>query len=252
MPGSVSKTLIVFAALLFLPLTVAKAEVRPVNPTHFLSAHSAEIDASPDAVWKRLIAPNDWWNPIHSWFGSSSNFYLDAQAGGCFCEIAQKKDQDDKLVTAASVEHMHVIFAEPSKVLRMQGALGPLQSEAVIGTLTVAIAARPDKPGSKISFTYVVSGHSRFPADRIAAAVDKVLAEQFANLVKPFAKLGGEPPLLPTQPAEEGASKDAASKDAVTPGDAKLDLGDIEKKAGDETKAEGPVLGNPAVTEPRA
>jgi hypothetical protein len=135
------KTLVPFAAIaiaLALASAPALAEVKPANSTSFLSSHKAEVKATPLELWKRLIAPKDWWNPDHSWSGSVAGFYIDAKAGGCFCEMFQKKDGKGKLQTTGSVEHMRVIFADPGKVLRMQGALGPLQSEAVLGTLTIA------------------------------------------------------------------------------------------------------------------
>ena len=36
---------------------------------------------------------------------------------------------------------MTVVYAAPDKALRMRGALGPLQSEAVTGVLTIALEA---------------------------------------------------------------------------------------------------------------
>lgn len=69
----------------------------------------------------------------------------------------------------------------------MQGALGPLQSEAVLGTLTVAMEPSKDGKGTKLSFSYVVGGHMRYKVADIAPAVDKVLGEQFKSLIAPFA-----------------------------------------------------------------
>ena len=99
---------------------------------------------------------------------------------------------DGKIKTTGSVEHMRVIFSQPGKVLRMQGALGPLQSEAVLGTLTVAIEPLKSGGGSKISFSYVVGGYMRYKTSEIAPAVDKVLGEQFKSLISPFAPKAGE------------------------------------------------------------
>lgn len=164
----------------------AFAEVKATSDSGFNSVHVAEVTAAPDIVWKRLIAPKDWWNKAHSWSGSSEGFYIDAQANGCFCELFQEKAADGKLKTVGSVEHMRVIFAQPGKVLRMQGALGPLQSEAVIGTLTVAMAPVKGGKGTKLSFSYVVGGYMRYKVAEIAPAVDKVLGEQFKNLIAPF------------------------------------------------------------------
>lgn len=172
----------------------AFAEVKTVTDTGFNVVHIAEVAAEPDIIWKRLIAPKDYWSKAHSWSGTSTGFYIDAQAGGCFCELFQEKGTDGKTKTTGSVEHMRVIFAQPGKVLRMQGALGPLQSEAVLGTLTVAIEPLKDGKGSKISFSYVVGGYMRYKTSEIAPAVDKVLGEQFKALIAPFAPRMGEEP----------------------------------------------------------
>lgn len=165
----------------------AFAEVKATSETGFNVVHIAEVTATPDAVWKRLLAPKDWWNKAHSWSGSSEGFYIDPQANGCFCELFQQKGDDGKIKTVGSVEHMRVIFSQPGKVLRMQGALGPLQSEAVIGTLTVAMEPIKDSENTKLSFSYVVGGYMRYKVAEIAPAVDKVLGEQFKNLAAPFA-----------------------------------------------------------------
>lgn len=173
-------------AMMFIA-TPAAAEVKSVGEHGFLVVHAGEVEAKPDDVWKRLLLPKDYWNPDHSWSGSVDGFYIDAQAGGCFCELVQEKDKAGKIVNKGSVEHMRVIFTQPGRVLRMQGALGPLQSEAVIGTLTVAI--EPSGAGSKLSFNYIVGGYSRFPLDKIAPSVDRVLGEQFERMIKPLGKI---------------------------------------------------------------
>jgi hypothetical protein len=164
----------------------AWAEVKESSDSGFNIVHIAEVGATPDAVWKRLLAPKDWWNKAHSWSGSADGFYIDPQANGCFCELFQEKGTDGKLKTVGSVEHMRVIFSQPGKVLRMQGALGPLQSEAVTGTLTVAMEPLKEGAGTKLSFSYVVGGYMRYKVAEIAPAVDKVLGEQFKNLIAPL------------------------------------------------------------------
>ena len=167
----------------------AFAEVKSSSDAGFNVVHLVTVEAKPEEIWKRLIAPKGWWNKAHSWSGSSDGFYIDAQANGCFCELFQEKGDDGRLKTVGSVEHMRVIFAQPHKVLRMQGALGPLQSEAVTGTLTVAMEPSKDGASTKISFSYVVGGYMRYKVAEIAPAVDKVLGEQFRNLISPYKPL---------------------------------------------------------------
>src|SRR3546814_4871280 len=75
---------------------------------------------------------------------------------------------------------MRVIQAYPERALRMEGALGPLQSEAVTGILTIAIPEVEE--GTRIVWEYVVGGHMRFEIPVIAKAVDGVLSQQLAGL----------------------------------------------------------------------
>ncbi len=183
------KRLAILAATFAACSAPAHAEIKAADQNGFNIVQKATVNATPQEIWKRLLAPKDWWNAAHSWSGTSDGFTLDAQANGCFCELFQEKQKDGKLKTVGSVEHMRVIFALPGKVLRMQGALGPLQAEAVIGTLTVAIEpVKGDASNSILSFSYVVGGYMRYKVSDIAPAMDKVIGEQFAGLIRPFVK----------------------------------------------------------------
>jgi hypothetical protein len=167
----------------------AMAEIKAQSDTGFAVGHTAEVLAKPDEVWKRLLVHKDWWNPAHSWSGKTDGFYIDAQAGGCFCELLQDKAADGSVKPRGSVEHMRVLFTDPGKVLRMTGALGPLQSEAMQGTLTVAMEPLKDGAGTKISLSYVVGGYMRYKVGDIAPAVDAMLGDQFQRLIKPMGKV---------------------------------------------------------------
>lgn len=179
----------IFAAAALTLSSPAYAEIKSQSDAGFISGHNAEVLAKPDEVWKRLISPKDWWSSEHSWSGSVTGFSIDPKAGGCFCELLQDKAKDGTLKTRGSVEHMRVIFADPNKVLRMQGALGPLQSEALVGTLTIAMEPAKTGLGTRLSFSYVVGGYTRFPLSKIAPSVDAMLAQQFASLIKPLGKV---------------------------------------------------------------
>jgi hypothetical protein len=167
----------------------AAAEIKSQNETGFVVGHTAEVLGKPDEVWKRLLVPKDWWNPSHSWSGKTDGFYIDAQAGGCFCELLQDKAADGSVKPRGSVEHMRVLFTDPGKVLRMSGALGPLQSEAMQGTLTIAMEPLKDGAGTKISLSYVVGGYMRYKVADIGPAVDAMLGDQFQRLIKPLGKV---------------------------------------------------------------
>jgi len=170
------------AALALTPLA-ANAEVAQQSDAGFVIKHSAEAAADPQTVWKTLIAPAKWWSSDHTWSKNADNLYLDAQATGCFCEKLPKPEGAPADQRMGSVEHMHIIFADPQRgVLRMVGGLGPLQGEAVHGTLTVQLTKT--ETGTKIDFEYVVGGYMRFKTEEIAPAVDGVLGQQLAGLAK--------------------------------------------------------------------
>lgn len=158
----------------------AQAEVTNSTPNGFTAAHQTVVQGSAEDVWKALIAPARYWNPDHSWTGNADNFYLVPQAGGCFCELIRTTTDGNIKTSEGSVQHMRVIYAHNNKMLRLSGALGPLQSEAVTGTLTMQL--QPQGNDTVVRFTYKVGGYMEFPVDQIAPAVDGVIGEQLDRL----------------------------------------------------------------------
>ena len=80
---------------------------------------------------------------------------------------------------------MRVVYLAPGSTLRMSGALGPLQSEAVTGVLTMTLTA--DGEMTRIGWEYVVGGYARMPLAELAPLVDQVVGEQLLRLA---ARLG--------------------------------------------------------------
>lgn len=158
------------------PVTPAMAEVTGQSPLGFAVHHETEIAASPDDVWKTLRAPARWWSAEHSWSGDAANFWMDAQATGCFCEKLPAKDGKPM----GSVQHARILYADPGRLLRLSGALGPLQGEALTGTLTITLT--PKDAGTTVAFDYVVGGYMRFSPEEIAPAVDGVIGQQLTGL----------------------------------------------------------------------
>lgn len=187
------------AVLAFAP--AANAKVIDQGDAGFSVAHTAQVAATPADVWKMLRMPQSWWSKDHSWSGDAANFWLDPQAGGCFCEKLP-----DTGSGVGSVQHARILFAKPNQMLRLSGAFGPLQGEAVNATLTIQIKETPT--GSALRFDYVVGGYMRFKVADIAPAVDKVLGEQLLGLAN---ALGGAlPPTRDEKAADEGAGKPKA------------------------------------------
>jgi hypothetical protein len=198
--------------ILALPPSAA-AKLIDQSAAGFTTAHTARVAATPDDAWKILRMPQKWWQADHSWSGNAENLWMDAQAGGCFCE--KMPGADGAMATLGSVQHARIVFAKPGELLRLSGALGPLQGEAVTGTLTIQI--KPTEGGSLIRFDYVVGGYMRFKTDEIAPLVDRVIGQQVAGLAK---ALGGalppeekpSPADTPAEPAASSTGLEAAAK----------------------------------------
>lgn len=127
------------AVLALCAASPAAAAVTTITETGFVVRLVAETTAAPDDAWRTLVAPAQWWSPEHTYSGDAANLTIDARATGCFCEALPPSGDAPGRAVAGSVEHMRVIYAEPERFLRMTGGLGPLQSEAVQGTLTMTL-----------------------------------------------------------------------------------------------------------------
>lgn len=176
--------------------TPAWAEVTNQSDAGFEIELGADTPATASDAWQELIAPARWWSSEHTYSGDAANLYIDPQASGCFCEKLPVPKDAPAGQRIGSVEHMHVIYADPvRRVLRMKGALGPLQSEALDGTLTITL--KPVGEGTRIEWNYVVGGFMRMKSAEIAPLVDKVLSEQLARLA---ARLSPEAGAVPAKP----------------------------------------------------
>ncbi|KLI63555.1 SRPBCC family protein [Aurantiacibacter marinus] len=169
---------LVAAALLY--AGPAAAEIIESEHGGFASSHSVIVAADRSAVWEELVHPEQWWS--HTWSNDSANLHLESRAGGCFCESLPANGD----WAAGSVEHMRVVMVMPGTMLRMSGSLGPLQSEGLVGTLTVTLSE--DDGGIRITWDYIAGGQARFPVAQFGPVVDGVQAEFLGDLVN---RLGG-------------------------------------------------------------
>jgi|SRR5579872_4087889 len=157
-------------ALLLLPACLP-ADVADSSPAGFTVKLSVPIQASAADVYKSLLKVGEWWNPDHTFSHNAHNLSIEEKAMGCFCE---------KLPGGGAVRHLEVIHFVPGKTLIMSGGLGPLQSLAVTGTLSIQISGAGT--GAKVDVTYAVSGYLAGGLNNWAAPVDGVLKEQFTRL----------------------------------------------------------------------
>lgn len=193
-------------SLLLITALPAVAEVTNSAANGFTVKHQTTIAADADTIWKAMIAPTRYWNPDHSWTGNAENFYLVPQAGGCFCELIRTTSEDNIRSSDGSVQHMRVIYAHNGKMLRMSGALGPLQGEAVVGTLTMALVPEDDK--TLVHFEYKVGGYMELELEQISVGVDGVIGDQLARLAALFAVAEEED----TAPEEESDADSTAGE----------------------------------------
>lgn len=152
--------------------SAANAEIVNAGPNGFNLRHIIEApNVAAPVIWAALSDIGKWWDPEHTYSGDARNLTLDPVLRGCFCE---------KLSLYAGVEHGTVVFAQPTKTLRLVGALGPLQEFGVTGALTWTIEAAGG--GSRITMTYNVGGYADRPMSDWAPIVDEVLGVQAKRL----------------------------------------------------------------------
>jgi uncharacterized protein YndB with AHSA1/START domain len=169
---------IFIGALFALASSVSLAAVEDQAANGFTVTETAAIGAPADRVFQAVIVPSRWWNSEHTYSQNAANLALDARAGGCWCET---------LPGGGSVQHLMVVNVIPGKLLRLRGALGPLQGMGVDGALTVSL--RGSGNATQLTLTYAVGGYSRPGFGELAKAVDSVLADQTARL-KRFIETG--------------------------------------------------------------
>ena len=165
-------------ALVMLAGTLAQSAPQ-VMPTGFLVKFDVSINAPAAKVYDALVGQvGSWWDPQHTYSGDAKNLSLDARPGGCFCE---------KLPNGGGIEHARVIYVAPREVLRLSGALGPLQGSGVAGTLTWKLTSGTDN--TRLQLSYSVGGFIDGGFEKIAPAVESVLRVQLDRL-KQFAETG--------------------------------------------------------------
>jgi uncharacterized protein YndB with AHSA1/START domain len=161
-----------------------------VNSTGFLVKHEVSVNAAPAKVYDALMGQiGSWWDPQHTYSGDSKNLAIDARPGGCFCE---------RLQNGGGIEHMRVVYIQPGKLIRMSGALGPLQASGLAGSLTWKLTGSDGSTNLELS--YSVGGYMEGGIEKMAPAVNDMLGEQLQRL-KAFVETGN-PTLMTTKAAQ--------------------------------------------------
>ena len=167
------KTLL--AGLLFAGL--CGAEVVEKNANGFLIKHVVTVPVNAVKVYETIVDVGSWWESSHTFSGNARNLTITAKAGGCFCET---------LPSGGSVQHLAVVYAAPGKLLRMTGALGPMQGSGIAGALTFEL--KPVGTQTEITLTYSAGGYMQGGIQNIAEPANQMLAAQIASLAKLLGK----------------------------------------------------------------
>jgi uncharacterized protein YndB with AHSA1/START domain len=168
-----------FAMALLSPSFVC-ADVADSAAGGFTVKLAVTIQAPPQLVYAKLINNvGDWWNPMHTFTGDAHMLTIEDKPMGCFCER--------RLNGTGAIRHMEVINIDRNKTLVLSGALGPLQSLAATGTMSIQL--EPAGEGTKLSVVYAVVGYQPNGLATWAPIVDSVITEQFTRF-KNFVETG--------------------------------------------------------------
>jgi len=163
------------ALLLLLSVTAvlpgASAAVKDSSPSGFTIENSTVVPVNATTAWAALVNDVDrWWPKDHTWWGQESKLTIDPRAGGCFCEISGERQ----------AQHLQVVFADPPKLLRLAGALGPMQGMGLSGVLEWRLRAADG--GTRITVWYRTGGYSPEDLRNLAPVVDRVQRLQLGDL----------------------------------------------------------------------
>lgn len=177
---------IIYPVLMVMVLCGADAVAEVINqtPAGFKSRNVVVVGAVPERVYAVIINEvGNWWDPEHTFSGDARNLSMENKAGGCFCE---------RFPDGGGVQHLTIVNMVPGKMLRLRGALGPLQGAGVSGGMTWNLA---DTDGStSITLEYSVGGYMEGGLQAMAAPVDFVLNTQLLRL-KNYIEQGSPVPI---------------------------------------------------------
>lgn len=149
----------------------ARSEVIDKGPSHFRIKAVYQIAAPPSKVYQAIGEVGRWWDDAHSYSGKAANMTMPLRANACWCET---------LPDGGSVRHAVVVLALPDRgMIRLDGALGPLQDEGVSAAMLYRMTAKDG--GTELTVTYNVGGVRDFTL-QAAPAVDGVLTGSWARL----------------------------------------------------------------------
>jgi len=153
----------------------ASAEIVSATADHYTLRHEAVSDLGVEETWERLIQPETWWHPDHTYSGNAEHLWLNPNAGGPWMESWEGN----------VVEHGRVLSILENRMLRLDAPFGPLQGLGVQVVWTITLEADPANGGTKIVFDEVANGSSQSGLAQIAPAADMVKQQAIERLAAP-------------------------------------------------------------------
>ena len=169
----------IIATAALLAASSASAEVVSADAHNFVVRETVQLVVPAPEAMAAFAKVSAWWSKDHTYSGDSANLSLDPRPGGCLCE---------RFPTGGGIEHLRVTYVKPGEDIVLTGALGPLLNEAVAGVM--AVHAERIAGGARVTIEYRAAGFAAGGGDRLASAVDAVLADQ-AGRFRAFAATGG-------------------------------------------------------------
>ncbi|MEZ6096450.1 MAG: DUF6370 family protein [Pirellulaceae bacterium] len=150
------------------------AEVTSVGENGFQVRIVRELEQEAKSAFSIMVEDlNQWWSSDHTWSGDAANLSFDLE----------RRQMIETLPAGGFVRHMEIVYYSPEQtMLRLDGALGPLQGMGLTGALTLAVKHVDEK--TQVELTYCVSGHSPDGFKELAPVVDMVLSQQLDGLAK--------------------------------------------------------------------
>lgn len=153
----------------------AHAELKDSSPSGFTVENTITVPVDAKTAWRALVKDvHRWWPRDHTWWGEKGKLTIDARAGGCFCERSGNRE----------AQHMSVAMVVPNELLRMRGALGPLQGMGLDGVLEFRFKPLEKGEGTQITLFFRNGGYTPDDLSKFAPVVDKVQAQQLGGLGK--------------------------------------------------------------------
>ena len=165
----------IIAMALCVAASQVRAELKDSSASGFTVENTITVPVDTKTAWRALVKDaGRWWPKDHTWWDDKGKLTIDARAGGCFCEVSGK----------AQAQHMTVAMVIPEELLRMRGALGPMQGMGLDGVLEFRLKALERGDGTQITMFFRNGGYTPDDLSKFAPVVDKVQALQLGGLKK--------------------------------------------------------------------